>query len=185
VIIHALYYFVTTNLTLCIFRALAKYNPLGSDSLTVCKSETFALATLFPLRSKISTASPEERFKGIFETIGVEPCELELLTLLEELLLETTTAELLLEALEELLLTLLLLEFALEELLLTLAKEEELVVGVLPQPPIVSEPERSGVVQFFMVAAVAGLLFSLNNGAAAGAFFLCRYLSEKSLTVVV
>jgi len=104
-----------------------------------------------------------------------------LLVALEEL--EFALEELLL-ALEELLLTLLLLELALEELLLTLATEDELGVGVLPQPPIVREPERVGVVQFFILAAVAGLLFSLNNGSASGAFFLCKYLSEKSLTVV-
>ena len=79
-----------------------------------------------------------------------------------------------------------LLLLALLELLeeVALATEDELGAGVLPQPPMVNEPERSGVVQFFILAAVAGLLFSLNNGAVAGAFFLCRYLSEKSLTVV-
>jgi len=122
---------------------------------------------------------------GIFKTIGVALPLLELLELaLAELLLEVAALEELLDvaAKEELL-----LEFALEELLEEVppCTEDELGDGVLPQPPIVSEPERSGVVQFFMLAAVAGLLFSLNNGAAAGAFFLCRYLSEKSLTVVV
>jgi hypothetical protein len=45
---------------LCIPRALAKYNPLGKDSLTVCEPETFTLATLFPLMSKISTTPLNE-----------------------------------------------------------------------------------------------------------------------------
>ena len=120
------------------------------------------------------------------ELSGVASEELLLIFATVELLLEFALAELLELALEELeFLEELLLELALEELLGEVPlTEDELGVWVLPQPPIVSEPERSGVVQFFILAAVAGLLFSLNNGAVAGAFFLCRYLSEKSLTVV-